>query len=249
MNDLRVNRIVPATVEKFIVTRQTNGMHPVTLGKVLMVFGQIMQYAVRHKYVDHNPVRDVEKPRSAGNEETPSRVLTPSEIQRLLAQEEDQKYRTIYHVAVATGARQGEILGLKWDDLDTTNAQIHIQRTTKKGKFYVPKTPTSVRRVDLGPTLLATLKRWKLACPRSDLNLMFPNEAGKPIGHNNLMRRYFLPALEAAGLPRIRFHDLRHSNRKHPARGRPEYQIHLLAAWTRQPDDHPQHVFSPDKGG
>jgi len=212
IDGLRVNRIVPATVEKFIVTRQTDGMHIVTLRKVLMVFGQIMQYAVRHRYVDHNPVRDVEKPRRSGQEETPLRILTPSEIQRLLAQETNQKYRTIYHVAIMTGARQGEILGLKWADLDLKNAQLHIQRTTKRGKFYAPKTAGSVRRVDLGPALLAALKRWKLACPSSDLGLMFPNEAGNPIEHHNLMQRYFLPALKAAGLPRIRFHDLRHTN-------------------------------------
>jgi integrase len=111
-----------------------------------------------------------------------------------------------------SGARQGEILGLKWDDLDLTNSQLHIQRTTKRGKFFVPKTPTSVRRVDLGPTLVAELKKWKLACPRNALGLMFPNKVGKPIDHHNLMQRYFLPALEAAGLPRIRFHDLRHTH-------------------------------------
>jgi len=140
------------------------------------------------------------------------RILTPSEVQRLLAQEKRQEYRTIYHVAVMTGARQGEILGLKWGDLDLTNAQIHIQRTTKKGKFFAPKTPTSVRRVDLGPTLMAELKKWKLACPRNALDLMFPNKAGKPIEHHNLMHRYFVPALKAAGLPRICFHDLRHTN-------------------------------------
>jgi integrase len=212
INDLRVNRIVPATVEKFIVSRQAEGMHIATLRKVLMVFGQIMQYAVRHRYVDHNPVRDAEKPRNTGGEETPLRILTPSEVQRLLAQEKSQKYRTIYHVAVMTGARQGEILGLKWGDLELTNAQIHIQRTTSNGKFFVPKTPTSVRRVDLGPSLMAELKKWKLACPRNALDIMFPNEAGKPIEHHNLMRGHFVPALEAAGLPRIRFHDLRHTN-------------------------------------
>lgn len=83
--------------------------------------------------------------------------------------------------AVMTGARQGEILGLKWADLDLKNAQIHIQRTTKGGKFYAPKTAGSVRRVDLGPALVAELKKCKLACPRNALDLIFPNEVSKPI--------------------------------------------------------------------
>jgi integrase len=140
INDLRVNRIVPATVEKFIVSRQTDGMHIATLRKALMLFGQIMQYAVRHRYVDHNAFRDAEKPRRTGSEETPLRILTPSEIQRLLVQEKNQKYRTIYHVAIMTGARQGEILGLKWGDLDLKNAQLHIQRTTnQRGEVLCPE--------------------------------------------------------------------------------------------------------------
>ncbi len=58
---------------------------------------------------------------------------------------------------------------------------------------------------------MTELKKWKLACPKSDLNLVFPNGAGKPIDHHNMVRRCFLPTLEAAELPRIRFHDLRHT--------------------------------------
>jgi integrase len=58
---------------------------------------------------------------------------------------------------------------------------------------------------------MAQLKRWKLACPSSDLVLIFPNEIGKPIEKGNLIRRHFEPALRRAGLRRIRFHDLRHT--------------------------------------
>jgi integrase len=59
--------------------------------------------------------------------------------------------------------------------------------------------------------VISELKKWKLACPKSDLNLVFPNDAGKPIDHHNMVRRCFLPTLEAAGLPRMRFHDIRHT--------------------------------------
>ncbi len=55
------------------------------------------------------------------------------------------------------------------------------------------------------------MKLWRLACPLSDLDLVFPNRAGNPINHNNLVSRYFHPALEAAELDRIRWHDLRHT--------------------------------------
>jgi integrase len=58
---------------------------------------------------------------------------------------------------------------------------------------------------------MTALKKWKLACPKSELDLMFPGPKGKPLQHSNMLRLHFHPALTAAGLPRVRFHDLRHS--------------------------------------
>ena len=55
------------------------------------------------------------------------------------------------------------------------------------------------------------LKKWKLACPPNELDLVFPNQSGEPIHHDYMRRHFFWPTLEAAGLPKIRFHDLRHT--------------------------------------
>jgi len=74
-----------------------------------------------------------------------------------------------------------------------------------------PKTKASNRKIDLGPTMMAALKKWKLACPPNNLGLIFPNGAGRPLNHNNVVNRYFIPALEKAEIERIRFHNLRHT--------------------------------------
>lgn len=229
---LKIGLIDTAAVEKWISRRQADGMNINTLRKLIVLVNQIMAYAVRHRYADHNPVTDAERPRDQGQEPDHDKisVLKPDEIQRLLEKTEGQKYQLLFRMATFTGMRQGELLGLKWSDIDWSNKQVHVQRTYTKGHFFDTKTRTSNRRIDLGPTLLLELKKWKLACPPNDLGLVFPNKAGQPMNYSNMMNRHFFPALIQAGIASkvetrpdgkkrkriivvgaIRFHDLRHT--------------------------------------
>jgi integrase len=76
------------------------------------------------------------------------------------------------------------------------------------------KTEESERMIDLGPAVMAELKKWKLACPKNEkneLNLVFPSKTGTPIDHHHLVARHFAPTLKEAKLPGIRYHDLRHT--------------------------------------
>jgi integrase len=212
VDNIKVNRITMAKVERFIADKQTNDMNLTTLRKLIVTFNQVMNYAVRHKYISHNPVRDAERPKGQGGEEKEQiTILTPSEINAFLEAEKDQKYLTLFMLAIFSGARQGELLGLKWTDIDWFNNQIHIQRTFNNGAWYKPKSKTSTRKIDLGPSMIAALKKWKMACPPDENDLVFPNEAGNPMNHGNLLKRHFYPALKAAECPKIRFHDLRHT--------------------------------------
>jgi integrase len=214
-NELRINRIMTVDVEKFITKRQIEGMHIDTLRKVLITLNQIFKYAVRHKYIDHNPYADVEKPKRQRREGEHKRdkisVLTPEQVKDFLENIEGQRYQAMFRLAVFGGPRQGELLGFKWGDVDWENNQIHVQRTYTKGRFFAPKTEESNRKIDLGPAVITELKRWKLACPKNELDLIFPNNAGKPMNYSNMVNRHFFPTLKAAELPRIRFHDLRHT--------------------------------------
>ena len=136
-----------------------------TLRKILVTLGQILSYAVRHNYIDHNPLRDAERPRGQGkegeHEQDKVRILNPAEVKTLLSKVEGQKYRTMFMLAVFGGPREGELLGFKWGDMDWEDNQIHVQRTYTKGRFFTTKTKSSNRKVDLGPMLLTELKKWK----------------------------------------------------------------------------------------
>jgi len=209
---VKINRITTAKVETFISDRQESGMHILTLRKILVTLGQIFAYAVRHGYTGNNPLTNAERPKGQGqNKKKKMEILNPEKIKIFLDAVTDQKFKMLFRLAIFSGARQGELLGLKWSDVDWINSQIHIQRTYNHRAWYDTKTEESDRRIDLGPVTLTELKRWKIACLKSELDLVFPNQAGNPINHNNLVSRYFNPGLEDAKLPRMRFHDLRHT--------------------------------------
>lgn len=184
-----------------------------TLRKILITLGSILSYAVKMRYIDYNPIREVEKPKGKKlrDERKEMIILKPEEIRKLLESARDEKSRIFLMMAVLTGAREGELLGLKWEDIDWLNSQILIRRTYNHGRFMDPKSKHSERRIDVGPALLHELKKWKLACPKGELDLVFPSEKGTPWPAQNMIRQTFLPALRRAGLPRINFHCLRHT--------------------------------------
>lgn len=85
LDSLKINRITIATVEKFITDRHAQGMNIGTLRKVLVSLGQILSYAVRHRYIDHNPLREAERPReqAKGHEEGIELLFYPPSRSRL----------------------------------------------------------------------------------------------------------------------------------------------------------------------
>lgn len=181
LNPLKINRITIVDIEKYITDRQNEGMNILTLRKILVTLGQILSYAVRHRYLDYNPLRDAERPRGQGKRKEQKRnirILNLNEINALLEAIEDLKHRTLVRLAIFSGVRQGELIGLKWSDIEWENNQIHIQRTYNNYAWYDVKTETSDRKIDIGPAMMKELKKWMLACPPNKLNLVFPNDAG-----------------------------------------------------------------------
>jgi integrase len=208
-----IDRITTASVEKFISARRVEGMNLSTLRKLIVTLNQIFKYAVRHQYITDNPVTNAARPKKQKRDHKQEiKPLNPDQINALLGSVDDLKYNTLIRLAVFSGARQGELLGLKWSDVLWNENQIEIQRSFNHGRMQLPKTETSRRRIDLGPAMMKALKRWRLMSRFSDdSDLVFPSEVGNPMCQSNLLNRHFFPALTAAELPKIRFHDLRHT--------------------------------------
>ena len=92
---------------------------------------------------------------------------------------ESDPWRPLILTAVFVGLRASELRGLRWSDVDLTKAELHVrQRADRYLKIGEPKSEAGYRTLPLVPTLAAALKRWKLACPKGSLDLVFPFPTG-----------------------------------------------------------------------
>lgn len=178
--------------------------------------------AERWGVVARNVADLVDAPRAPRHEMT---ALSPSQVRTLIDAAEGDRLAAIHVVAVTTGMRQGELLALRWADvdLDAGTAQVRASLVAERGggfTFAEPKSARSRRQVMLTRVGVAALRQHRVrqaeerlrAGPAwDDLDLVFANEVGRPLSRANLVGRSFLPLLRRAGLPRIRFHDLRHT--------------------------------------
>ena len=183
-----------------------------TTNKCLALLKTVLNFAVEHGYLVRNPAKGVKALPTPSNEKrkrVDGAVMTPTELQLLFRHCTD-RWRTRIITCALTGLRSGELLGLTWGNIDWVNQRIRIRHALVHGKLQEPKTPYALRTVPLPSQLITELKRWHLVCPPSELDLVFPNDAGHPESRANLISRGLHPALRRAGLPRMRFHDLRH---------------------------------------
>jgi integrase len=121
-------------------------------------------------------------------------------------------YYPLFVLAIFTGLRRGELCALHWGDvvLEVSQPTVQVRKSIYRGKLYPPKTQSSIRDVPLFSWPLLVLREWRQASPFSqDSDPVFPTVTGNLLHPDNMLKRYFYPTLKAAGLRRIRFHDLR----------------------------------------
>jgi integrase len=180
--------------------------------------------AVKAKKIAFNPCKLVTPPRAVKKELA---YLTLEQAQRLLEVAKNHRLECLLTLALATGMREGELLALRWSDIDFPNARVHICRslsyrnpdgTGYKHKEEEPKTASSKRTIPLPDFAIEALQRHRVQQLETrlqthdwqDKGLIFPNPSGGYLWVDP-MRKQLKKLLQEAGLPSIRFHDLRHS--------------------------------------
>jgi integrase len=177
--------------------------------KVLHSLGAILADAQERGLIAQNVVRNLRGTRRGKTHTTKRQrgklkvgidIPTPTEIRALIAHLTDRR-RPLLLTAIFTGLRASELRGLRWADVDLKCAVLHVrQRADGYNKIGPPKSEAGERTVPLPPLLLNALREWRLACPKTELDLAFPNQHGNVEARTSIIYRSFRPAQVAAGV-------------------------------------------------
>ena len=188
--------------------KQPRGLSAKTVRNINQVISSAMDMAVRHKLILSNPTEGCELPKVEHRE---MKTLPAEQLGAFLREAKESGVYELYYLDLATGLRRGELLGLKWEDVDLQNGIIHVRRQVARVDGEVKelplKTKNSYRNISISQDAVAMLT--EMEAHRSS-DYVFPSSTGGPISPdsvNNMLHR----VLKRAGLPSIRFHDLRHT--------------------------------------
>jgi integrase len=219
LGDLPLKDLTPDRVQFVWDTYLQDGVGAPTLRKVHDILHAALARAVKTGLAYRNVLDAVEKP--AANQEE-MKIWTEAEVSRFLDTARSNRLYALFYLAVVTGARQMELCGLQWADLDWGRRTLHIRRQlARKGEMYAPqKTRAAKRTLSLGEATIDVLQahlerqaqeRALAGSGWQEHDLIFTSTTGTPVHHKNLYDRYFKPLVEKSGVTDIRFHDLRHT--------------------------------------
>jgi integrase len=216
-----LQKLTPQQVQSLYTQKLKDGLSQTTVNTLHAMLHKALEDALRWNLVARNVCDAVSPPRRNRYEIQP---LTVEQAQQFLAAAHGHPLEALFVIAVSTGMRRGEMLAIKWQDIDLSTGTLHVRRifTRARGNRYIeaePKTEKSRRSIVL-PALVVDLlsqhRARQLQVKKEageawqEHNLVFTTAVGSPLNPSKVVDR-FKTLLKRAGLPDIRFHDLRHS--------------------------------------
>ncbi|MEH7524405.1 site-specific integrase, partial [Bacillus sp. JJ1503] len=221
LGDFRIQKIEPIIIQKFIydLVEETT-LNPNTIKKIIDMLKGVFKKAVSLKLIKDNPVLVVTLPKRNNQE---MKAWEIEQIEYFIQHSKKHRYYTAYLIALLTGMRKGEILGLRWKDIDFENKIVYIRQiydfNAKQFKVGA-KTNAGVRSIHIPDVLIEQLKkerdivighRLKQGQNFNDYDLVVCTRYGNPLDSATLSKQLKTQAVKL-GLPIIRFHDLRHTH-------------------------------------
>jgi integrase len=214
---VKLSRLTVPMVRAF-QDKLTLDRSPAMVRKARVSLGALLTDAQERGLVGQNVVRALRARRRRGKEARADArqkgklrigidIPSPDEIRAIIAAASDggsgdsDGPRPLLLTAIFTGVRVSELRGLRWDDVDLKRGELHVrQRADRYNAIGKPKSVAGERVIPLPPMLVNTLRKWRLACPNSELGLAFPAADGSVESYVNITRHALVPTLVAAGV-------------------------------------------------
>jgi integrase len=220
LGHIKLQELNPVICQKFINEMHQKGYARNTIDRVCTMIKLALDTAVSYKYIKENLMRKVRLPKKEKKE---MKVWTVEQANQFLNVTQNRRFFVVYGIALLTGMRKGEILGLRWKDIDFEKKTITVRQTlTNYGKTLKigTKTIAGDRTISIPNILIKILKRQHEEFKKFKLNtkefvdldlVVFNLKNGKTVFPANLTKSY-AKDVERAGLPHISFHSLRHTH-------------------------------------
>jgi integrase len=212
----RLHQVSALSVQKWIGDMEKAGESAWSRFHAGVVLNTAMRAAVKKGLISSNPCAAADMPRMPKHE---MHAWDVNQVKKFHGESSKDRLHALYVVAIGTGMRQGELFGLRWSDIDFDEGCLSVRRTLEdvRGQLQLrePKTATARRRIELPTYAKVDLHehRKRMLAEGQDVRdgLVFCDRDGGFLRRSNVLRRSYVPILTRAGLPRIRFHDLRHT--------------------------------------
>ena len=195
-------------VERVESKKQPKGLSAKTVRNINQVISSAMDFAIDQKLIAANPTDGCALPKLEHRE---MKTLPTEQLASFLHEARESGVFEMYYIELATGLRRGELLGLKWEDIDLERGTIQVRRQIARINGEVVeaplKTKNSYRSVSIGHDAVEILKEQRR---KTNSEYVFPSPTGGPISPDSVLHMLHR-VLKRAGLPRIRFHDMRHT--------------------------------------
>ncbi|GIM45915.1 site-specific integrase [Collibacillus ludicampi] len=223
IGQIELTKLTPVHLQR-LYTKLQQQEQPLSNRSILhahLIIQEALDRALKWGMVARNVAKAIDPPRP---KKVDFQVWNEEEVKRFLEVAKDDRYYVAFLLAITTGMRKGEILGLRWQDVDLEKGIISVRQTlsyTGKGsEFQAPKTDHGKRAIAIPPQVVEFLRKHKvkqaeeklLAGPLyQDHDLVVATQVGTPVTARNLDRSWY-KLRDEADVPKIRFHDLRHTH-------------------------------------
>jgi len=215
IGSIKLSQLTTRSIGDFRDRLRDAGVTVVTTRKILSTLQQLLGYAVDQDMVGINVARGIKV--IGRRDEGAKKIVPPTkEAMRALLAVADEDFRVKLAFAGSTGVRAGELHALRWRHIDFTKAEVTVEtRVDAYGEEDVTKTAAGMRTIPLSQPLVLMLKEWKLRTKRKKADeLVFPNKRGWYTGHDNMVKRKFLPLFDLL----VKKHQEERKNSEPPAR-------------------------------